>query len=131
MSNRLLIVENHPLVRRMTVAFLQRLPDVETCREVATVDQARRALDEEPADLVLVDLALEGESGLDLLSHIAEAGMRTRCMVVSGHHERRHVDRALDAGVHGYVLKGDPNELRVAVHKVLGGERFVSQRLLS
>jgi len=76
----------------------------------------------------VVDLSLPGRSGLDLVEEIQKR-WGTPCVILSGHGERTYVGRALACGARGYVLKGNPQDLPVAIREVLDGEIHLSPTL--
>jgi DNA-binding NarL/FixJ family response regulator len=128
MPHHVFIVEDHALMRDMVATFLGSLPDLHVCGSARTAEDALRQLPDS-ADLVLIDIALPGMSGIDLVPELRARRPDVTCLVCSGHDEASYVQRALDAGVHGYVAKGHPAELAEAIQCVLRGERYLSASL--
>lgn len=128
MSHHLFIIEDHALMRDMIVAFVEALPDLRVC---GTARTAEEALDKLPAsaEIVLVDIALPGMSGLHLIPEIRRRWPGLKCLVCSGHDEVSYVERALDAGASGYVAKGNPAELTEAIQCLLRGAPYLSASL--
>ena len=121
MPVRVYMVEDHPVMRETLQDYFALAPDLEICGMAESAEAASEALEAAAPDVVVVDLSLPGRSGLELVQEIQER-WSTPCVVLSGHGERTYVARAFACGARGYVLKGDPQELPVAIRAVLGGE---------
>ncbi len=133
---RVLVVDDHPVFREGIVHLLSREPSLEVVAQAETPVQAMRALRQQRVDLCLVDLTLEGGSGLQLVKSVRAEWPHTRVLVLSMHHEGFYAERALKAGAHGYAMKGQPwRELHAAILSVLkGGLAFsaaVTQSILT
>lgn len=125
---QVLVVDDHPVFRRGLVDALGEHADLHVCAEAATTAAALGAVESHEPDVALVDLSLGSESGLDLVSTLAERHPRVRVLVLSGHDEALHADRALKAGALGYVMKDKPiGELVSAVRRVGSGKPYVSE----
>lgn len=126
-KSRVLVVDDHSIVRHGLGLLLQREPDMTPCGEAATYDEAiAQAADQQP-DVVLVDITLKDRSGLDLIKELNQRHPGIRCLVLSMHDEAEFADRALRAGARGYVMKEDADEVVVqAIRHVLKGEVYVS-----
>lgn len=77
-------------------------------------------------DLALIDVALPGRSGIDLLQQLRTDHADLQCLMLSGHAEESYVRAAKEAGAQGYVVKGKPDEYPRAVKAVLAGETYTS-----
>jgi DNA-binding NarL/FixJ family response regulator len=128
MPHHVFIVEDHPLMREMMSAYVSDLPGVHVCGTARTAEEALDRLTAQ-ADLVLVDVALPGMNGIDLVGEIGARRPGLPCLVCSGHDEASYVRRALRAGARGYVEKGNPAELAEAIRCLLGGEAYLSVSL--
>lgn len=105
---RILIVEDHPVVRKGYVALMQRMPELEICGEATTAEEALELLPDCDPDLMLVDVSLPGEmSGIDLLRMLKEKRPNLPILVVSGNEEAVYGEAVLDAGAWAYVMKGN------------------------
>lgn len=124
---RVLIVDDHPLVREGLAARIGAHPDLEVCGAAASAEEALGLVRSARPALLLIDLALRGSSGLDLIRQIRSRGADPRILVVSAYDEGLFAERALRAGADGYINK---QELQVsvieAIRIVMRGERFVS-----
>lgn len=125
---RVYIVEDHPVYQETLVDYLGLTEGLELCGVASSAEQAIEELPKAAPAVVLMDLSLPRKSGFDLLDHIQrEWGLP--CVILSGHGEQGYVERALRAGARGYVLKGRPTEIPLAVHEIMNGRRFVSAAL--
>jgi len=112
--------------------FLAQDGVISICGEAANADAAIAGIESAHPDLVLLDLALEGRSGLDLLKDLQRRFPRMPVLIHSMHDELIYAERALAAGAKGYVMKQmEPEELRTAVRRVLAGQSYLSPRLRS
>jgi DNA-binding NarL/FixJ family response regulator len=129
---RILIVEDHLVVRHGLVQIINQEPDLEICGEADDVSGALACLAELSPDLVLVDLSLRASSGLDLIKEIKESYPTLPVLVLSMHDELVHGQSALQAGAKGYIMKrADPESLMTAIRRVLHGETHISAQLVS
>jgi DNA-binding NarL/FixJ family response regulator len=129
MSLKIFIIEDHPVMRYTLSNFLRKTLHLEVCGAAATGAEALERLAEVEADLVLVDVLLPGMSGLELLYQLKERYPELLCLVLSGHGEELYIQHAFKAGARGYVLKGDPPELKKAIETVRGGGTYLSPAL--
>ncbi len=127
---RVLIVDDHPLMRLGLRQFLTQEPDLAVCGEAANATEALAAVERSRPDLLLLDLSLTGRSGLDLLKDLRVRFPRTPVLVHSVHDELIFAERALRAGARGYLMKQESgSQLVAAVRQVLRGEIYLSERL--
>jgi DNA-binding NarL/FixJ family response regulator len=124
---RILIVDDHPIVREGLVQQLNREPDLMVCAQASQAAQALSAVVEHQPDLVLVDINLPGRGGLELIRDIRVLRPKMPMLVLSMHDEFVFAERALRAGGRGYLSKeASGEELLKAVRHVLAGEIYVS-----
>lgn len=124
---RVLVVDDHPIVRRGLVDLLSEQPDLAVCGEAASVAGALTLVAARRPGVVIVDLWLGVESGLDLVTALAAAHPEVRSLVLSCHDERLYADRALSAGASGYIMKAQGgSELLAAIRRVVAGKTYVS-----
>jgi DNA-binding NarL/FixJ family response regulator len=129
---RVLLVDDHPVVRQGVRLLIDRESDLDVCGEAGTLQEALEAIECHQPDIVLVDLSLGSESGLDLMKLMVEQDMGVRILVLSMHDESIYAERALRAGAHGYVMKDcSPDELFAAIREVLDGNIHVSATVAS
>ncbi|MDX1419217.1 MAG: response regulator [Rubricoccaceae bacterium] len=119
MAHRIFLVEDHPFVREMQARLIDLQPGLSMCGTAATAEEALEALPAADADLVLLDLSLDGDSGLDLLATLRERWPTLPCLVLSGQPAIEREAEARAAGAVGYVEKGDALSLLEAIHAAL------------
>ncbi len=127
---RVLIVDDHPIVRQGLKRMIETEPDMEVCGEAATEAQARRAIRELLPDIVIVDLALQEGDGLELVRDVHAHHPDVPMLVLSMHDETIYAERLLAEGASGYIMKqAAADQLLNALRAVLRGERYVSDQL--
>jgi DNA-binding NarL/FixJ family response regulator len=129
---RILLVEDHAVVRDGLSYLLNAQPDMEICGTAATTAQAMRAVEENRPDFAIIDISLEGPSGIELLEDLKIQHPVLPVLVLSMHDENLYAERALRAGARGYLGKKQATEtVLVAIRRILGGDLYVSDRLAS
>ena len=134
--SRILIVDDHPLVRAGLAQLIGDCPDLEVCGEAADMAEALRLIDSDCPDLAIIDLSLAGGSGLDLIERIKSRNLDILMLVASMHDETLYAERVLTAGARGYINKQEAQESIIrAIRQVLAGKVYLSEamteRLLS
>ncbi len=128
--SRVLIADDHAVVRAGFKQFLEADPDIEDIGEAATGSETLAELRKKSWDLVLLDIHMPDRGGLDILRHIQSGHPRVRVLVMSGLPEQQYAINVLRAGASGYLSKDSaPEELMKAVRTVLAGRRYVSAAL--
>ncbi len=128
--SKILIVDDHPLMRKGLALSLNAEIDLTVCGQAASAEEALDALEELDPDLAIVDISLPGMSGLELIKHMQALRPEIRTLVVSRHDEALYAERAIRAGARGYVMKLEAGERIVkAVRRVLGGGIYVSEEI--
>ena len=124
---RVLLADDHALVRAGIRALLTGLPDVESVIEAGDGQEALSLLRELKPDVALVDIAMPGLNGLELAARVMREAPGTRLVILSMHGTPGHVAQALRAGVCGYLLKDSAaDELPVLLRAVMRGETYLS-----
>lgn len=127
---RILIVDDHPMVREGLGMRISAQRDLELCGEAATEDEALALVQQTSPDLMLVDISLKSGHGLELIKRVKSRYPAVRMLVVSGFQESLYAERAMRAGAMGYLNKQESNEKALeAIRTVLRGERFLSAQL--
>jgi DNA-binding NarL/FixJ family response regulator len=125
---RVLIVDDHPIVREGVTAVLEREPDIEVVGEADTLDEGLRLDATHRPDVVLLDLRLPGGPAVDGVASFASRGRGI--VVFTAHDADDDVFRAIRGGARGYLLKGSPAaEIGQAIRQVHAGESYVSPRI--
>ena len=125
-THRLVIAEDHTILREGLKALLTTRADLEVVGEATDGREAVRAVQELNPDLILLDLSMPRSNGLEALKEIKRLSPQTKVLVLTVHKTEDYVFTALQAGADGYVLKdSSASELILAVRSVLNGERYL------
>lgn len=123
---RILIVDDHFIVRKGLVAILTEIPDAVEVVEAESGEEALAKVHESGYDLVLLDIALPGKRGLEVLREMKAAFPQLPVLMLSMHPEEQYAVQSLRAGASGYLTKGSvADELMLAIQKVLKGGRYI------
>jgi two-component system invasion response regulator UvrY len=126
---KVLIVDDHAVVRQGVHRLLSSIPDM-TIFEAATAHEALTVVRRECPDVVVLDINLEGASGLELLRRIKIERAASRVLMFSMHSEPIYASRAIKAGASGYVCKSaSSNDLVTAVVKIAAGETYLDSAM--
>jgi DNA-binding NarL/FixJ family response regulator len=129
---RILVVDDHEVVRRVICSLLSSDPTLDVVCQTADGEGAVEKAEELQPDLVLLDISLPGISGIEAGRRIRRVSPDSYIIFLSQHDSLQMVKDALRVGGHGYVTKMDAGaELLKAIRTVSEGKRFVSQRILS
>ena len=129
-AKKILIVDDHPVLRRGLASLIESEPDLAVCGEAASCEAALAAVRDRRPDLVIVDLQLEGGDGLDLVKDLKQRHPALPALVLSMHDESVYAERALRAGARGYVTKQQLDEtVLAAIRRLLAGETWMSPEL--
>lgn len=127
---RILIVDDHPLVRAGFAQLIGDCPDLEVCGEAGDMAEALRQIEASSPDLAIIDLSLAGGSGLDLIERIKSRDREILMLVASMHDETLYAERVLAAGARGYINKQEAQERIIqAIRQVLSGKVYLSQQM--
>ncbi len=127
---RILVVDDHPLMREGVGKWIERAPDLEVCGEAESASQALSLVEKLKPDLVLTDISLTGRSGLELTKDLRVLQPELPVLVLSMHEESLYAGRALRAGARGYVMKRAGGDHVVeAIREVLQGRVAVSPEM--
>jgi DNA-binding NarL/FixJ family response regulator len=130
MSIRILLADDHTLVRAGIRALLGAVPDFEVVAEASEGNEAIRLARELMPDVAVVDLAMPGVTGLQVLERLQDTHPEIRTLMLSMHSSEEHVIRALRMGARGYVLKNSaPEELESGIRAVLAGETWLPSQV--
>lgn len=127
---RLLVVDDHPMMRHGIAQLLNGEPDMTVCDEAESARQAISQVREHRPDLVLADLTMPGKDGLDLIRDLQAQHPNIPTLVISMHDETLYAERVLRAGGRGYIMKHEGGDkLLAAIRRVLKGKVYVSERI--
>ena len=124
------VVDDHPLLRQGLAMMINREPDLMVCGEAEEAHAAMRAIAASRPDILIVDISLNGPDGLDLLKALRSSYPDLPVLILSMHDETIYAERALRARANGYIMKQEATEkVLVAVHRILGGDIYLSERM--
>ncbi|MFB3074813.1 MAG: response regulator [Candidatus Methylomirabilales bacterium] len=129
-KQRILIVDDHPIVREGLTTIINEQTDLVVCGEAEDAQTALEAVGTLRPDLMIVDISLKGINGIELVKLIQRRYEKMPILVLSMHDESLYVERVLRAGARGYIMKQEGTEKVVtAIHKILGGDIYVSEAM--
>jgi DNA-binding NarL/FixJ family response regulator len=126
-KTRILIVDDHPVVRKGLKLIIEDADDLSICGETGNANEAVRLIGKLKPDLVLVDLRLEGNTnGLDLIKSIRQRFPSTPSLVISMQDDLIYAERAIAAGAKGYIMKSEAEKNIInAIRDVLSGKLYL------
>jgi DNA-binding NarL/FixJ family response regulator len=129
-KTRVLVVDDHPIVREGLRHRIESQPDMVVCCEVGRASNAMDFLHRSPVDIAIVDLSLAGRNGIDLIKQMRASRFDLPVLVLTIHEEVTYAQRVLAAGAQGYLLKSEPPSLIIhALRCLLDGEFFISRAM--
>jgi DNA-binding NarL/FixJ family response regulator len=129
---RVLLVDDHPIVRQGLGLLINREQDLAVCGEADGAHSAFQAIGTLNPDIVVLDISLSGPDGLDVLKEIRIKSGSLPVLLLSMHDETIYAERAMRAGANGYIMKQEATEkVLVAIRRILQGEVYLSERLTS
>jgi DNA-binding NarL/FixJ family response regulator len=131
-KTRIVLVDDHDVVRRGLASLITADPSLEVCGEAESVTSAMEVIARTRPRLVLVDMSLKDSDGLELLRRIAAEFPDVLTLVLSMYDEAVYAERALRAGARGYVRKIDvAGKVLIAIRRVLAGDVYVNDEIAS
>ncbi|MGO8677281.1 MAG: response regulator [Limisphaerales bacterium] len=129
-AKRVLLVDDHPLVRQALRETLAREPNLAVCGEAEDRDGTLAAIEACRPDLAIVDVGLKNSDGIRLIQDIQARYPRVLMLVLSMHDESLYAERAIRAGANGYISKQEPPEkIMQAIRTVLAGEIYWGEKI--
>jgi DNA-binding NarL/FixJ family response regulator len=129
---RILLVDDHPMMREGLTQLIAHEPDLEICGEAGDANEALEKINLLKPDLVLTDITLPGKNGVELIKDVQAMHAGTLVLVLSMHDESLYVERVLRAGARGYVMKQEGGKkIMEAIRQVLSGQIHVSEKMSS
>jgi two-component system, NarL family, invasion response regulator UvrY len=127
---KILIVDDHEIVRDGVKKIFDQMPEKVLIGEASNACEALRLIREQDWDMTVLDISLEGRSGLDILKEAKQFRPKLAVLILSMHAEEQYALRAFKAGASGYITKVSPRqELAEAINKILKGGKYVSPAL--
>ena len=126
-KTRIMMVDDHPLMREGMARFLNLQDDLDLCCEAGSVEEALAVVVACNPALAIIDISLHGESGLDLIKTLRRRYPGLALLAISMHDESVFAERALRAGANGYLMKKEATgNILLAVRRVLAGDIYLS-----
>ncbi len=126
--SKIIIVDDHPIVRQGLAALINQQEDMEVCAQAADGREAMEQIGKFKPDLVTIDLTLGDLGGLELIKNIKSRYPDLPMLVISIHDESLYAERVLRAGARGYIMKQEATEnVTEAIGRVLAGQVYVSE----
>jgi DNA-binding NarL/FixJ family response regulator len=127
---KIIIADDHPIVRRGLKQIIQDEKDMKVIHEAANSEDVLLFLKEHKADVMLLDISMPGKSGLDLLVDLNNIYPDLPILILSALPEEAYAKRVIKMGASGYIHKESAPELLVpAIRKVIQGKRYISSKL--
>jgi DNA-binding NarL/FixJ family response regulator len=127
---RILIVDDHPMMREGLRTLISREHDLAICGEAETAGQALDAVANLKPELVLADISLPGRNGVELIKDIRSLQPAVLILVISMHDESLYAERVLRAGARGYIMKQESGPTMIqAIRQVLAGRIYLSDKM--
>lgn len=131
-STRILLVDDHPVVRDGLAESINRERDLTVCAQAEDHSQALQLIESARPDLVVVDLVLKNSSGLELIKDVRARWPNVLILVVSMHEENLYAERVLRLGARGYITKQEATRSIVeAIRRILGGSVYLNEKTSS
>lgn len=128
---KILIVDDHPLVRKGLSSTLSFEDNIEEIQEASNVDEAMNLLTKSEPDIAIIDLNLGKEDGLEIVKRAKEKNLKTKCMILTSSIKKEDFLRAQRVGVDGYILKeAFAEDILYALHVVTRGKKFFDPEIL-
>jgi DNA-binding NarL/FixJ family response regulator len=129
-KNRVLVVDDHPIVRQGLALMINQESDLLVCGEAEEASGAMHVLASAKPDILILDISLNGPDGIDLLKNVRSSHPNLPVLILSMHDESIYAERALRAGANGYIMKQEATEkVLTALRRILAGEIYVSDRI--
>ena len=127
---RIIIVDDHPVVRRGLKQILNGEPDVKVVGEAENAQQAFEIIRTIDCDAVVLDISLPGTNGVEILKQLKHEYKELPVLILSVHPEEQYAVRVMRAGASGYLTKESaPDELVRAIRKIISGGKYISSSL--
>jgi DNA-binding NarL/FixJ family response regulator len=131
-TTKIMLVDDHPIVRQGVRRLVESRNNFEVCFEIGKAGEAITHIEDGPCDAAIIDISIEGRSGVELIEDIRSRGFSFPILVLSIHDEVVYAEKALAAGAQGYVIKHqDPETIITALETILEGKVYVCEQLAS
>jgi DNA-binding NarL/FixJ family response regulator len=129
-KTKILLVDDHPMVREWLGALINQQADLQVCGEADNAPKALQLVGQVHPNVAIVDISMEGGSGIELIKNIKTGYPDVMVIVLSMHDEGLYAERALRAGARGYIMKREATKgVLQAIRCVLGGKLYLSGKM--
>ncbi len=129
-KTRVLVVDDHPIVRQGLAQMIEHEQDMEVCGQAEDMNSALAAIEKLKPDLAIIDISLKGTSGVELIKAVKLRSPSVKMLALSMHDESLYAERCLKAGAGGYIMKHEaPEKVIHAMRQVLAGQIYVSENM--
>ena len=127
---KIVVVDDHPIVRQGLTELVNREVDLEICGQCADAIQAMQTIKQLQPDMAIVDISLKGTNGVELIKNIKLRYPHMSILALSMHDESVYAERVLRAGADGYIMKAEATEnVITAIRRIIGGQIYLSDRM--
>lgn len=127
---RVYIVDDHPLVREGLSAFLTTQPDISVVGTGHKISEVLHELARTTADLIIVDLTLQDESGIDMLQQMQQRFPEIKTLVLTMHRSQQLMQQAIKSGARGFILKEEATtNIALAIRAIMAGGMFLTRKI--
>lgn len=128
--SRVLLVDDHPIVRQGLMQLINAAPDMVVCGEASTAREALAMIETTSPDAAIVDISLVDRNGVEVIKDLGARWPAMPCLVLSMYDEKIYAFRALRAGARGYLMKQEtPGKVLTALRQVLAGHVYLSEEM--
>ncbi|MGA2749943.1 MAG: response regulator transcription factor [Verrucomicrobiota bacterium] len=129
-KKKILIIDDHPMMREGLAQLVENQPDLAVCGEAGDAHEGLAKINALKPDLVIADITLPGKNGLELIKDIQAMHRGLSVLIISMHDESLYAERVLRAGGRGYIMKQEGGKkLMEAIRQVLNGQIYVSEKM--
>jgi len=129
-KSRILIVDDHTVVRQGLILLIDQEPDLVVCAEAENAGEALEIIERQEVDLAIVDISLDGPNGIQLTGRIKSQHPHLPVLVLTMHDEELYVKRAFQAGAKGYITMHEAAETIItAIRLMLSGKDYISETM--
>jgi DNA-binding NarL/FixJ family response regulator len=129
-KTKILLVDDHPMVREWLATLINQQSDLQVCGETDSAPKALQMMGLVHPDVAIVDISMEGGSGIELIKNSKASHPNVKTIVLSMHDEALYAERALRAGARGYIMKREATKrVLQAIRCVLGGKLYLSDKM--
>jgi DNA-binding NarL/FixJ family response regulator len=130
-QSRIFILDDHPIIRQGIGELINDEADMTVCGEAENFQDAMQAVEKLKPDVILVDISLDGSSGLEFIKSLKINHPEIKALILSMHDEVLYAERALREGARGYIMKQEATEkIMDAIRHVMGGQVYLSEHMM-